>query len=99
MKINRLTLPIGKEERYLEDIDFSSYQGDEYHVRRILSCHMDLRVTNYDDLLILSFKIKGEVETTCAYTLEKFAYPYDIKETIELNNDEKDDFIIDSNAL
>ena len=46
-----------------------------------------------------SFNIKGEVETTCAYTLEKFAYPYDIKETIELNNDEKDDFIIDSNEI
>ena len=94
MKLNRLTLPVGKEVTFHEDIDFSSYQGDPYHVRSIKSCHMDLSVLNYDELLVLSFKIKGEVMTTCAYTLEEIPYQYSVKETVELAGNEDDEFEI-----
>ena len=94
MKLNRLTLPVGKEVTFHEDIDFSSYQGDPYHVRSIKSCHMDLSVFNYDELLVLSFKIKGEVMTTCAYTLEEIPYQYSVKETVELAGNEDDEFEI-----
>ena len=92
MKLNRLTLPVGKEVIFHEDIDFSSYKGDPYHVRSIKSCHMDLSVLNYDELVVLSFKIKGEVMTTCAYTLEEIPYQYDIKESVELAGNEDDEF-------
>ena len=92
MKLNRLTLPVGKEVIFHEDIDFSSYKGDPYHVRSIKSCHMDLSVLNYDELVVLSFKINGEVMTTCAYTLEEIPYQYDIKESVELAGNEDDEF-------
>lgn len=94
MKLNRLTLPVGKEVVFHEDIDFSSYQGDPYHVRSIKSCHMDLSVLNYDELIVLSFSLKGEVMTTCAYTLEEIPYQYQIKETVELAGNEDDEFEI-----
>ena len=94
MKLNRLTLPVGKEVVFHEDIDFSSYQGDPYHVRSIKSCHMDLSVLNYDELVILSFQLKGEVMTTCAYTLEEIPYQYNIKESVELAGNEDDEFEI-----
>ena len=94
MKLNRLTLPVGKEVTFHEDIDFSNYQGDPYHVRSIKSCHMDLSVLNYDELIVLSFSLKGEVMTTCAYTLEEIPYQYQIKETVELAGNEDDEFEI-----
>ena len=94
MKLNRLTLPVGKEVIFHEDIDFSSYQGDPYHVRSIKSCHMDLSVLNYDELVVLSFQLKGEVMTTCAYTLEEIPYQYNIKESVELAGNEDDEFEI-----
>ena len=94
MKLNRLTLPVGKEVTFHEDIDFSGYQGDPYHVRSIKSCHMDLSVLNYDELIVLSFNLKGEVMTTCAYTLEEIPYQYQIKETVELAGNDDDEFKI-----
>ena len=94
MKLNRLTLPVGKEVVFHEDIDFSAYQGDPYHVRSIKSCHMDLSVLNYDELVVLSFQLKGEVMTTCAYTLEEIPYQYNIKESVELAGNEDDEFEI-----
>ena len=94
MKLNRLTLPVGKEVIFHEDIDFSAYQGDPYHVRSIKSCHMDLSVLNYDELVVLSFHLKGEVMTTCAYTLEEIPYQYNIKESVELAGNEDDEFEI-----
>ena len=57
MKINRLILPINKTVIYDEDIDLSYFKGDEYHVRSIKSCHMNLKVTNYDNLITFSFNI------------------------------------------
>ena len=94
MRLNRLTLPVGKEVIFHEDMDFSAYKGDPYHVRSIKSCHMDLSVINYDELVVLSFKLKGEVMTTCAYTLEEIPYNYNISETVELEGNEDDEFEI-----
>lgn len=99
MKINRLLLPIGKTIKYDEDIDLSYFEGDQYHVRSITSCHMVLDVTNYDELITFSFIIKGEVKTTCAYTLEEIPYKYQIKEHIELNGSEDDEFDIINNEI
>lgn len=99
MKINRLLLPIGKVVKYNEDIDFSKYQGDPYHVKRINSCHLELNVTNYDELIILSFDVKGEVVTSCAYTLEEINYPYHIKEEIELSGSEEDEFEMNGDII
>ena len=94
MKINRLLLPIGKSVEYDEDIDLSYFQGDQYHVRSITSCHMKLSVTNYNDLITLYFNINGEVKTTCAYTLEEIPYQYKISDVIELTGSEDDEFEI-----
>ncbi len=94
MKINRLTLPLGKTIKYDEDINLSYFKGDQYHVRSIKSCHMELDVTNYDDLVTLFFRINGEVLTTCAYTLEEIPYQYKISDVIELNGSEDDEFEI-----
>ncbi len=94
MKLNRLVLPIGKTVSYKEDIDLSYFQGDQYHVRSIKSCHMELDVTNYDDLITLFFRINGEVMTSCAYTLEEIPYQYKISDVVELNGNEDDEFEI-----
>lgn len=99
MKINRLTLPEGKTVNYKEDIDLSYFQGDKYHVRSIKSCHMELDITNYADLVTLFFKIKGEVITTCAYTLEEIPYEYNISDVIELNSNEDDEFEIKNEEI
>ena len=99
MKINRLLLPIGEKVIYDEEIDFSSYRGDPYHVKRINSCFLHLEVINYDALVSLSFRIKGEVVTTCAYTLEEIPYQFNVKEVIELNEDEDDEYDIINNEI
>lgn len=99
MKINRLLLPLGKTINYNEDVDLSYFKGDQYHVRSIKSCHMDLNVTNYEQLITLSFNIKGTVLTTCAYTLEEIPYDFKVKETIELNESEDDEFDIIDNVI
>ena len=99
MKLNRLLLPEGKTINYNEDVDLSYFRGDEYHVRSIKSCHMVLDVTNYDDLITLSFNIKGTVLTTCAYTLEEIPYDYSVKEVIELNESDDDEFEIKGNMI
>ena len=99
MKLNRLLLPEGKTVNYNEDVDLSYFHGDQYHVRSIKSCHMILDVTNYDDLITLSFKIKGTVLTTCAYTLEEIPYDYSVKEIIELDGGEDDEFDINGNII
>ena len=99
MKLNRLLLPVGKSVNYNEDIDLSYFEGDKYHVRKIKSCHMDLDVTNYDDLITLYFKINGEVETTCAYTLEVIPYQYKISDVIELTGSEDDEFEIHNEEI
>lgn len=99
MKINRLALPLGKTIKYNEDIDLSYFKGDQYHVRSIKSCHMDLDVTNYDDLITLYFKINGEVLTSCAYTLEEIPYEYKVSDVIELNGSEDDEFEIKNDII
>ena len=99
MKINRLLLPDGKDVIFDEDIDFSSYPGDKYHIRKINECHVHLVAKQYDDLLILTFDIKGLVTSSCAYTLEDILYPINIHETIELSGDEDDEFIFDSDII
>ena len=99
MKINRLVLPEGKSIEYNEDIDLSYFQGDKYHVRSIKSCHMELTVTNYADLVTLFFRIKGEVMTTCAYTLEEIPYEYKISDVIELAGNEDDEFEIKNEEI
>jgi len=99
MKINRLTLPEGKAIEYNEDIDLSYFQGDKYHVRSIKSCHMELTVTNFADLITLFFRIKGEVMTTCAYTLEEIPYEYNISDVIELAGNEDDEFEIKNEEI
>ena len=99
MKINLLTLPVGKTTEYHEDVDLGYYRGDKYHVRSIPSCHMDLSVSVYDELVSLSFRIKGEVKTTCAYTLEEIPYFYQVDETINLSGGEDDEFDIVNNEI
>ena len=99
MKLNRLLLPEGKTVNYNEDVDLSYFHGDQYHVRSIKSCHMNLDVTNYDELITFSFNIKGTVMTTCAYTLEEIPYEYHVKEVIELQDNEDDEFEIINNEI
>ena len=99
MKINRLLLPIGKDVEFNEDVDLSYFQGDQYHVRSITSCHMKLVATNYDDLLTLFFNINGEVKTSCAYTLEEIPYQYKISDVIEFTGSEDDEFQIKNEEI
>lgn len=99
MKINRLLLQLNKPETFIEDVDFSSYKGDPYHIRKINKCHVEVVATQYENLLTLKFDIKGEVTSSCAYTLEDILYPIDIHETINITGEEDDEFTFDSDIL
>lgn len=99
MKINRLALPNNKKMTFEEEVDFSSYPGDKYHIRRIEKCLVKLEACQYDDLLTLTFNIKGMVISSCAYTLEDIPYPINIHETINVTGEDDDEFIFDSDIL
>ena len=93
MKINRLLFK-NKDYRVEDDIDFSSIKTDPGHIKSIDKCHVLVTGNDYDDILVLNFKIEAEVTGVCAYSLEDV--PLKIKSDVTLNfsYDEEDEDII-----
>ena len=90
MKLNRLFFQ--NKDYILEgDIDFSSYEFDPYHIRKIGLTHVKITGSIFEDLLMLNFHIVSDVVGVCAYTLEDVPIHLDFKESLEISNEVEDD--------
>ena len=69
MKVNRYLF---KNKNYIveEDLDFSNEKFDPNHIRQIGKTHVQITGQDYDDFLILNFKITSSVIGVCSYSLE-----------------------------
>ena len=70
MKLNRIILPLNKDEVFEEEIDFSNQKFDDNHVRRINSCSVTVVAHEYGDVLDVKIRGKASVVASCSYTLE-----------------------------
>ena len=88
MKLNRATLPINKSQKYSDDLDFSSQQFDDNHVRRIESCHVDVVATEYGDVLQCQVSGNAHVVASCSYTLEDVPLDVSFKEDFYFSDEQ-----------
>ncbi len=93
MKINRYLF---KNKDYVasDDIVFSSEHLDPSHIKEISSCHVEVTGQDYDELLVLHFKIDAEVIGVCSYSLEDVPLTVKIDTTLNFSFDEEDEDII-----
>ena len=70
MKLNRILLPLNKDETFEEEIDFSNQKFDDNHVRRITSCSVTVVAHEYGDVLDVKIRGQASVIASCSYTLE-----------------------------
>lgn len=108
MKINR-NLFKNKDYFVEEDLDFSNETFDPNHIRQIGKTHVKITGNDYDDFLVLDFKIKSDVIGVCSYSLEdvpltvkvdaslSFTYEEEDEETIHIDNPifDVDEYILD----
>ena len=87
MKINRLLLPLNKDEVFNEDIDFSKEKFDENHVKRIVSCSVNVTAHEYGDVLDVKIRGKASVIASCSYTLEDVPLDVSFKENFYFSNE------------
>lgn len=91
MKLNRVILEEGKEEVFEEEIDFSNFQFNETHVRRIPACHAKIKATDYGETLRVVFQIRATVIAVCSYTLEDVPLELDFTDELEFTSEDMDD--------
>ena len=91
MKLNRVILEEGKEEIFEEEIDFSNFQFNETHVRRISACHAKIKATDYGETLRVVFQIRATVIAVCSYTLEDVPLELDFTDELEFTSEDMDD--------
>lgn len=90
MKINRLTLRNSESKIFEEDIDFTGFEFDQYHIRNVPECHVVATATDAGETLIVDVKIKTKVIAACAYTLEDVELKYNIKDVLYFSDNEED---------
>ena len=88
MKLNRATLPVNKSQKYEEDIDFSHQAFDDNHVRKIVSCHVTVLATEYEDVLRCEVTGKAHVIASCSYTLEDVPLDVSFKEDFYFSSED-----------
>lgn len=95
MIINRLHYQDGNTHHISGDIDFSNDTFDTFLIRKINSCHVELNVTDYDEIFRVEINLKAEVVTPCAYSLEDVDFVVKTKDEIDFTdtpiNEEDDD--------
>ena len=91
MIINRALLDIGKKEHFSEDVDFSTFVGDENHCKKISFCHVDVDALELDDVLILNIDGAADVIASCKYTLEDVPLKVKFKEEMVFSNKQEDE--------
>lgn len=90
MKLNRLLF---QNKGYIlsGEIDFSSYQEEPYHIKKILPASVKITGSIYEDLLMLDVSIKVTVIGVCSYTLEDVPLNLNINEKIQISDEVEDD--------
>ena len=87
MKINRVTLPLNKDEVFEEEIDFLNQKFDENHVKRILSCSVRIVAHEYGDVLDCKVSGKANVIASCSYTLEDVPLEISFRDNFYFSNE------------
>ena len=89
MKIDLRKYELNKHYLINDDVDFSSHVFQEnYRIRKILKCHVDIDLVNFEDITDIKIHLKGQVVGACSYTNEDVTLPFNIKEDMTFSNDE-----------
>ena len=90
MKINRFNF----QNNHLEiedDIDFSSYQLDPNHIRKIERAHVKVKADEYEDIIVANFEIDADVIGVCSYSLKDVPLHLHFRDSLEFSNEISDD--------
>lgn len=74
-----------------DDIDFSSAELDQSHIRKISRCHVHVSAHEYDDLIVADVSVNADVIGVCAYSLEDVPLNLKFKDSLEFSNEISDD--------
>lgn len=104
MQINPYNFLENKKYQLEGDIDFSSTDLSAiFNLKKINNCHVDIDINNYENVLVLSLKIKANVTLVSSYSLKEFDKDLSINDTIDFSFNEEDEdssFVIkDSNLI
>ena len=89
MKIDLRNYEIGKHYNLELDLDFTNHTfSNNYRIRRINTCHVNLDIVVFEYITNISLSMKGEVVGACSYTNEDVLVPYRCKENMTFSNDE-----------
>lgn len=87
MIINRLHFQDGNTHHISSDIDFSDSVFDTFLIRKIKSCHVEINVTDYDEIFRVEINLKAEVVVPCSYTLEDVDFVVKTKDEIDFTDE------------
>ena len=74
-----------------DDIDFSSAELDQNHIRKIENTHVKVLAHEYDDLITMEVKVECDITGVCSYTLEDVPLHLKFKDSLEFSNEIEDD--------
>lgn len=92
MKIIPNNYQIDKEYHLEEDVDFSHFDLSKiYNLKRVNSCHVNLIINNYEDMLVLQFKIDCNLNLISSYSLKEFDQDFSFKDVLDFSYNEEDE--------
>ena len=74
-----------------DDIDFSSAELDQNHIRKIENTHVKVLAHEYDDLITMEVKVECDITGVCSYTLEDVPLHLKFTDSLEFSNEIEDD--------
>ena len=74
-----------------DDIDFSSAELDQNHLRKIENTHVKVIAHEYDDLITMDVSVECDITGVCSYTLEDVPLHLKFKDSLEFSNEIEDD--------
>ena len=86
-KIAKSAIIKGRELVFEGDTTFSQYEK-RYPLSDVKSCHYLIKANRHNDIIVLSFQIKGILNVFDTRTNKLFDYPINIKEETEVLSDE-----------
>ena len=102
MIINRVHYQDGKTHHISADIDFSCDEFDTFLIRRIKTCHVEIDLTDYEEIFRVVINLRADVVVPCAYTLEDVDFVVKTNDEIDFtdsSDDEDDDSLVYINGV
>lgn len=100
MKINRNSFINNKTYHLESDIDFTE---EKFHtnLRKILSCHVDAELCDYEDILRVELHIKADVIVASSYSLKDVNLKLNFKDELDFSDKDEDaeECIIEKNSF